>query len=72
MVESNEVDCPFEYKDLGVHWRAQRSGGPVQSAIRAVGEEQLRKAVDKAIEPYQISTGGIRLENRFRYVTATV
>ena len=33
-----EVDCPFEYQDLETHWRAQRSGGPLQAAIRGVGE----------------------------------
>lgn len=72
VVGSSEVDCPFEYKDLETHWKAQRSGGPVQSAIRAVGEERLRVAVEQAIEPYRTSTGGVRLDNRFRYVTATV
>ncbi len=71
VVGSSEVDCPFEYKDLATHWQAQRSGGPVQSAIRAVGEERLRVAVEQAVEPYRTSTGGVRLENRFRYVTAT-
>lgn len=69
---SGEVDCPFEYKDLDEHWQAQRSGGPLQAAIRAVGEERLRAAVEQAVEPYRTSTGGVRLENRFRYVTAAV
>ena len=72
VVESNEVECPFEYKDLDTHWRAQRSGGPIQSAISAVGEEKLRRVVEQAIEPYQTNTGGVRLENRFGYVTASV
>jgi SAM-dependent methyltransferase len=72
VVESNEVECPFEYKDLDTHWQAQRSGGPIQSAISAVGEERLRRVVEQAIEPYQTNTGGVRLENRFRYVTAIV
>jgi ubiquinone/menaquinone biosynthesis C-methylase UbiE len=67
-----EVDCPFEYRDLETHWRAQRSAGPFQAAISAVGEERLRAAVEQAAEPYRISTGGVRLVNRFLYVTATV
>jgi SAM-dependent methyltransferase len=70
VVESNEVDCPFEFKNIDIHWQAQRSGGPVQAAIRSVGEDQLRKAVDNAIKPYRKSNGSVRLENRFRYVTA--
>jgi hypothetical protein len=69
---SSEVDCPFEYKSLEAHWQAQRSGGPLQAAIRAVGEERLREAVDQAVQPYRTTSGGVRLENRFRYVTATV
>jgi SAM-dependent methyltransferase len=69
---SREVDCPFEYPDLETHWRAQRSSGPFQAAMRKVGEEQLRAAVEKAIGPYRTNTGGVRLNNRLRCVTATV
>jgi len=72
VVGSSEVDCPFEYKDLETLWQAQRSGGPLQAAIRAVDEERLRVAVEQAAEPYRTSTGRVRLENRFHYVTATV
>ena len=70
VTESSEVDCPFEYKDIETHWHAQRSAGPLQSAIRVVGEEKLRAAVDQAVQPYRTTTGGVRLENRFHYVTA--
>jgi SAM-dependent methyltransferase len=66
-----EVDCPFEYPDLETHWRAQRSGGPLQAAIRAVGEERLRAVVEESVRLYRTSTGGVRLLNRFLYVTAT-
>jgi len=69
---SSEVDCPFEYPDLETHWQAQRSAGPLQAALRVVDEERLRAAVEQAVEPHRTSTGGVRLENRFRYVTATV
>ena len=55
-----------------VHWQAQRSAGPLQATLRTVGEERLRAAVDQAVAPYRTSTRGVRLENRFRYVTATV
>jgi len=72
VVGVGEVDCPFEYPDLETHWRAKRSGGPLQAAIRAVGEERLRASVEQAVEPYRTSTGGVRMENRFLYVTATV
>ncbi len=71
VVGKGEADCPFEYKDLETHWKAQRSGGPLQAAIRAVSDERLRAAVDQAVQPYMTTTGVIRLENRFLYVTAT-
>jgi SAM-dependent methyltransferase len=67
-----DAACPFEYDDLETHWRAQRAGGPLQAAFRSVSEERLRAAVEKAIEPYLTPTGGVRLQNSFRYVTATV
>jgi ubiquinone/menaquinone biosynthesis C-methylase UbiE len=72
ITESNVVDCPFEYPDLETHWQAQRSAGPLQAALRVVDEAQLRAEVEQAIEPYRTSTGGVQLQNRFRYVTATV
>jgi SAM-dependent methyltransferase len=71
VTESNVVDCPFEYPDLESHWRAQSSAGPLQSAQQVVDEAQLYDAVERAVKPYQTKTGRIRLENRFRYVTAT-
>lgn len=72
VIGSSEVDCLFAYTNLETHWQAQRSAGPFQAAMRAVGEERLRAAVEKAIEPHRTSTGGVLLENRFRYVTATL
>lgn len=70
VVGSGFADCPFEYPDLAATWRAQRSAGVVQGVLRAVGEERLRAAVLKAAEAYQRPDGRVRLENRFRYVTA--
>lgn len=69
---SGDVDCPFEYKDLTTHWQAQRSAGPLQAALRKVDEERLCAAVEQAVKPYRTNTGGVRLQNRFRYVIATV
>jgi SAM-dependent methyltransferase len=69
---SNVVDCPFTYPDLETHWRAQKSAGPLQTALKTVNETQLRAAVEEAIKPFQTSAGGVRLQNRFRFVTATV
>jgi SAM-dependent methyltransferase len=70
VVGSGVADCPFEYSDLAAFWRASRSAGVMQGVMRAVGEERLRVAVLKAAEAYQRADGRVRLENRFRFVTA--
>ena len=64
------VDCPFEYADFEALWRAQRSAGPFQGALQVVSEAQLKEAVRGAVVPFRTPQGGLRLENRFRYVTA--
>jgi SAM-dependent methyltransferase len=69
MIGSGEVDVPLEYPELEIAWRAFRSSGPLQGAIRVVGEEKIKTAVLKALEP-NTNGGKVRLENRFRYVTA--
>jgi SAM-dependent methyltransferase len=70
VIGSGTVDCPFEYPDLETAWRANRSAGVVQGAMRAVGEERLKAAVVQALERHRTGGGRVRLENRFRYVTA--
>jgi SAM-dependent methyltransferase len=63
-----EVECPFEYSDLETMWRAQRSAGPLQGAIRTIGEAQLKLAVLNATQPFRAASGSVRLSNVFRYV----
>ncbi len=70
IIGAGEADCPFEYADFEHLWRAQRSAGPLQGAIRSVGEERLKSAVASAVAPFFRHGGGIRLDNRFRYVVA--
>jgi SAM-dependent methyltransferase len=70
-LDRQTVDCPFYYADPETFWRGQRSTGFVQTVIRAAGEEQTKAAVLAAGEPFRTSGGGIRLDNRFRFVVAT-
>lgn len=70
VIDRGETECPFEYTDFEHLWRAQRSAGPLQAAIRLVGEEQLKSAVASALAPFVRHGGQIRLDNRFRYVAA--
>ena len=70
-VQSQDAaDCPFYYDDFDALWRAQRSAGVIQGAIQTVGEAPLRQAVRRAVAPFCSPAGRIRLENRFRFVTA--
>lgn len=69
VIGDGEADCPFEYPDLETFWRAQRAAGPLQAQIESLGEERLRAAVEQAVEPCRTKTGGVRLENRFRFIT---
>jgi SAM-dependent methyltransferase len=64
------VACPFVYASEADALRALLSGGPLVAAINNAGEERVRAAVLDAIAPYRTSTGGYRLENKFRYVVA--
>jgi SAM-dependent methyltransferase len=70
MICGGTVECLAEYPDGETLWQAQAAAGPVQAALRVVGVEPLRAAVLRAVAPYWTSTGGVRLQNNFRYVTA--
>jgi SAM-dependent methyltransferase len=69
-VMAEDVDAPFEYPDLATAWRGQRSAGPLQAALRQVSEYELKAAVEKVLAGYRTKAGRIRLQNRFRVVTA--
>jgi hypothetical protein len=71
MIGGGTVACLSEYPDGETLWKAQAVAGPVQAALRVVEAEPLKAAVLRAVAPYQTSTGGVRLQNNFRYVVAT-
>ena len=62
--------CPAEYPDGELFWQAQASAGPLQATMRVVGVQPLKAAVLHAVAPYQTGSGGVRLQNHFRYVAA--
>jgi hypothetical protein len=47
------------------------SGEYGDESLRVVGAEALKATVLRAVAPYRTSTGGVRLQNHFRYVVAT-
>ena len=70
LIGGGTVACPSEYPDRETLWQAQAAAGPLQAALRVVGAP-LKAAVLRAVAPYRTSTGGVRLQNHFRYVVAT-
>lgn len=71
VLDSGEVDAPFQFADFEVMWRMVSSAGPIQSAKQVVSKRKLETAIMQAAEPFQTDKGEILLNNRFRYVTAT-
>ena len=70
-VEASEfVDVPMEYPDMDYAWRAQKCAGPLQRAIRVVGEPAVKKAVVYAMRPFTNPSGMVRMRNKFRIVVA--
>jgi SAM-dependent methyltransferase len=64
------VGCPAEYPDLEAAWLAQASFGPVQAALRLIGEQRLKAAVQSALGPFTNGSGRVGFQQRARYVLA--
>ena len=69
-IHTAEVACSFDYPDGETAWRALSSAGPFVAAIRGAGEQRVQQAVEAALAPYRTGSGGVRLENSFRYLLA--
>ncbi len=72
VLESSEVDCPFNYPDFETFWRACVAAGPFQGMLRVVSEEKLRSALRDAVAAFRLDNGGLLIQpNAFKYVVAT-
>ncbi|MBZ0276410.1 MAG: hypothetical protein K8I60_09705, partial [Anaerolineae bacterium] len=72
VLDHGEVDCPFSYPDFETFWRANASAGPLQAAMRAVGLEKLKAALEDAAEAFHTPAGHIKIApNIFRYITVS-
>lgn len=72
LLHQEEVNCPFEYQDFDIFWRANVSASPTQGIIRIVGEDTLKAAFQKATKPFSNTEGIIRIEpNMYRYLVAS-
>jgi SAM-dependent methyltransferase len=69
-VLEEDVDVPFDYPDLTTALRGLLSAGPTVVFMRSLGEEQVRRQVTAALEPFQTSSGGYHMRNTFRFLLA--
>jgi len=69
VIGGSSTDTPFIYPDLETAWRGQNSAGPVQRVIRIVGEYALKAALKPVYEKHRMSSGEVRFNNAFRFVT---
>jgi hypothetical protein len=65
-----EVDVIFEYPDVETFWRAQSSAGPMQAILQTVGEDELKRALLRAVRPYVQEDGKVRMKNRLSFLMA--
>ena len=65
LIERGETRCDFTYPSFEICWRAQRSSGPLQAAMKAMGETRVRAAVEEVIKTYTNTSGAIVLRNTF-------
>jgi SAM-dependent methyltransferase len=72
VLESGEVDCPYNYPDFETFCRAHVAAGPFQSMLRVVSEEKLRLVLRDAVEAFRLENGGLLIQpNAYKYVVAT-
>lgn len=69
-IEELTVSSEMAYPDLDTAWRGTRSAGPLQGAIRAVGEEPVRQAVHNVLRQFQNSSGEVSMMNEFKILVA--
>jgi len=73
VLESNEVDCPFNYPDFETFWRAIVAAGPSQAMLRIVSEEELKVILRHVVEVFRLPNGKFLIQpNVFKYVVATL
>jgi hypothetical protein len=71
VIKSGEVDCPFHFPDFETFWRGSLAAGPMQGAIRAIGQEMLKQVLCEATEAFRQEDGSIHIQpNIFKYVVA--
>ncbi len=71
VLSTDEVRCPWEYADRETAWQAHASTGPLQAAVRLVGQAPIRAVVLRALIPFATAEDAVPVVTHFRYVLAT-
>jgi SAM-dependent methyltransferase len=69
-VTAQDVDCPFEFRDVETAVRCFLSPG-LPPPVRQLGDERLRQAVLGTLGPFTRPDGSVLQKNRFHWVMAT-
>ncbi len=73
VLESDEVDCPFDYPNFETFWLGNVAAGPFQGVLRVVSEKKLKSAARDVAEAFRLDNGAILIQpNIFKYVVATL
>lgn len=70
VVGGDSVPVTYHFSDPDEFVRKQLSSGPSQIVIGAVGEERFKQAMAAFFEQRKDDDGEVRMNNRFRFVTA--
>ena len=70
VVGGKTVPITYHYEDVDKMIRNQLSTGPSQIVIGIVGQEKFKHAVAEFCDAHKGDDGHVRLNNRFRFVTA--
>jgi len=69
VVDTGEVNCPFEFGSWDEFWRGTKAAGPTQMAIELAGLEAIEAATREAVEPFISDDGSITFDpNIFIFV----
>jgi len=69
--QCEEVACQWEYATEDLALRGLLAAGPAVRAIDFAGEQPVREAALRAIDPFRRDDGSYGLENAFRLVLAS-
>ena len=70
VLESGEVNCPFNYPDLETFLRANSSTGSFQGMLQVFSEERLKSALSNAVEQFRLDSREYLIQPNFFKVIA--